>query len=233
MSFILISVIVLVNFLIAMMSGTFGNIQDATSIEFRFLKSQAVHESFTENISLPPPFTVIVEVLYWLSQLIRLPRKISQRCNPASFEPETDWWICSKCHHMIESSRGERVSTRDIADKLLADSQDSRLLHLQILSLFDNNEVCPVCLSPKQSVKVSTAMREVLARNVWIIFTSPALFPCSFLIELYSKYQKSLTKDLILKGEPRSNQNGFQGGLDWQSIQHKRRNQVSNHCFNP
>jgi hypothetical protein len=182
-----------------MMSGTFGNIQDATSIEFRFLKSQAVHESFTENISLPPPFTVIVEVLYWLSQLIRLPRKISQRCNPASFEPETDWWICSKCHHMIESSRGERVSTRDIADKLLADSQDSRLLHLQILSLFDNNEVCPVCLSPKQSVKVSTAMREVLARNVWIIFTSPALFPCSFLIELYSKYQKSLTKDLILK----------------------------------
>eukprot|EP00475_Leptophrys_vorax_P037587 TRINITY_DN6498_c0_g1_i1.p1 TRINITY_DN6498_c0_g1~~TRINITY_DN6498_c0_g1_i1.p1 ORF type:complete len:2003 (-),score=454.86 TRINITY_DN6498_c0_g1_i1:93-6056(-) len=211
MSFVLISVIVLVNFLIAMMSGTFGDIQNSTSVEFRFLKSQAVHESFTSHVSLPPPFTVIVEFLFFIYRLIKLPQEISNRYSEGNVEQNTEtWWICAKCHNLVENQ--EPVGLRRVVDKFL--DTESKMQQLQILSLFDESEVCPVCIAPKDAVAMPAAIREVLSRFTWIVFMSCVVFPCSLLIELYGKYQRFRAKD---QASQESEVKTFGARTDWAS----------------
>ncbi|XP_071446810.1 transient-receptor-potential-like protein [Hetaerina americana] len=79
MAYHVLSIVVLINMLIAMMSNSFQVIEDHADQEWKFARSKLWMSYFDEGCTLPPPFNVIISpksILYFIQGLARLFQKL-------------------------------------------------------------------------------------------------------------------------------------------------------------
>ncbi|KAG8234932.1 hypothetical protein J437_LFUL013480 [Ladona fulva] len=82
MAYHVLSIVVLINMLIAMMSNSFQVIEDHADQEWKFARSKLWMSYFDEGCTLPPPFNVIISpksILYFIQGLAGLFQKLYSR----------------------------------------------------------------------------------------------------------------------------------------------------------
>eukprot|EP01006_Ploeotia_vitrea_P037380 TRINITY_DN66125_c3_g1_i1.p1 TRINITY_DN66125_c3_g1~~TRINITY_DN66125_c3_g1_i1.p1 ORF type:complete len:920 (+),score=537.65 TRINITY_DN66125_c3_g1_i1:235-2994(+) len=71
-AYLIISNIMLLNMLIAMMSDSYAKVQEAAMLEFAFSRSKLIHAKDSDNNELPPPFNIIMYMVYYVIVFINL-----------------------------------------------------------------------------------------------------------------------------------------------------------------
>lgn len=142
--YIAIGLIVLLNLLIAMMSETYSNVQSDSMNEFLFGKSKLAYEYNRSDATLPPPFSLVVDVFFGFSRTLN-------HC----FGPVT-----------IIDSQIQYLDRKFIEEKVLTTQMTG--LNLQ----FDNQELNEVSVSNSSAKSVRAAMipkelRKVIDQRHW------------------------------------------------------------------
>jgi hypothetical protein len=174
-TFLIMHVIMLINFLIAMMSTTFTTIYEDSQTEFKFLKAQIIRESYASRLRLPPPFAIISELVEYIILICTIFMKCLSKKHAHKVG---SGWYCKNCleYNVRSSDDSEIFSVRKAAVKIIESSELNTNPHLayQLSLLFNDREICcRNCYNPYKKGKFRDRIQSFFSRALWGILISP------------------------------------------------------------
>ncbi len=174
-AFLITHVIMLINFLIAMMSTTFTVIYEDSHTEFKFLKLEMIRESYTSRLRLPPPFTIISECVdLFISAVSSVWKLLCFASKKGRRNINTGWY----CKHCLAFNGLEKFTVREAAVSILQSEslvENPHLAHQISLLFSDDQLACRNCYNPCSKGKFRERVQSNLSRMLWGLSILPVM----------------------------------------------------------